>query len=120
MRRVASERLRAASLVEAVVAAVVLLVVFAATLKLLPQLTLREDDALAIAEAEYRAGYAFERYASGLWPEGTYVEVYSGGEITAVVEPYRDYDDMQVVTVVVRIDGSRKRITCRKVVEWQE
>ena len=37
MRRVASERLRAASLVEAVVAAVVLLVVFAATLKLLPR-----------------------------------------------------------------------------------
>lgn len=54
VKRASGGRLRAASLVEAVVAAVVLLIAFTAAMELLPRLTLRGDDALAVAEAEYR------------------------------------------------------------------
>ena len=74
MRRVkwaSGGRLRAASLVEAVVAAVVLLIAFTAAMELLPRLTLRGDDALAVAEAEYRAMCAFDKYGSGVWPART-------------------------------------------------
>ena len=60
--------LRAASLLEAIVAAVVLLLVFTATMELLPRFTLRNDDALLVAEAEYRVDRAFDTYASGVWP----------------------------------------------------
>lgn len=120
VKRASGGRLRAASLVEAVVAAVVLLIVFTAAMELLPRLTLRGDDALAVAEAEYRAMCAFDKYGSGVWPAGTYVERYGGGEATVRVEPYRQYRDVQLITIEVRIDGSRKRIVHRQLVECAE
>ena len=52
-------RLRAASLLEAVVAAVLFLTAFAAAMELVPRLTVRDDDALLVAEAEYRVGQVF-------------------------------------------------------------
>lgn len=115
-----SRRLRAASLVEAVVAAAVLLIAFMAAMELLPRLTLRGDDALAVAEAEYRAMCAFDKYGSGVWPAGMYVERYGGGEATVCVERYRQYNDVQLITIEVRIDGSRKRIVHRQLVECAE
>ena len=111
VKRASGGRLRAASLVEAVVAAVVLLIAFTAAMELLPRLTLRGDDALAVAEA---------KYGSGVWPAGTYVERYGGGEATVRVEPYRQYRDVQLITIEVRIDGSRKRIVHRQLVECAE
>ena len=117
VKRASGGRLRAASLVEAVVAAVVLLIAFTAAMELLPRLTLRGDDALAVAEAEYRAMCAFDKYGSGVWPAGTYVERYGGGEATVRVEPYRQYNDVQLITIEVRIDGSRKRIVHRQLVD---
>lgn len=62
VKRASGGRLRAASLVEAVVAAVLLLIVFTAAMELLPRLTLRGDDALAVAEAEYRATNTDQAY----------------------------------------------------------
>ena len=120
VKRASGGRLRAASLVEAVVAAVLLLIVFTAAMELLPRLTLRGDDALAVAEAEYRAVCAFDKYGSGVWPAGTYIERYGGGEATVRVEPYRQYRDVQLITIEVRIDGSRKRIVHRQLVECAE
>lgn len=120
VKRASGGRLRAASLVEAVVAAVLLLIAFTAAMELLPRLTLRGDDALAVAEAEYRAMCAFDKYGSGVWPAGTYVERYGGGEATVRVEPYRQYRDVQLITIEVRIDGSRKRIVHRQLVECAE
>ena len=120
LRRPSAGKLRAAALVEAVVAAVVLLIAFTATMELLPRLTLRDDDAPAVAEAEYRARCLCDKYASGLWPAGTYVERYDGGVATVRVEPYRQYNDVQLLTIEVRIDGSRKRIVHRQLVECAE
>ena len=51
---------------------------------------------------------------------GTYVERYGGGEATVRVEPYRQYRDVQLITIEVRIDGSRKRIVHRQLVECAE
>ncbi|WP_417012987.1 hypothetical protein [Alistipes sp.] len=120
MRALRHRRMRAASLVEAIVAAVVLLIAFAATMELLPRLTLRDDDGLAVAEAECRVAQAFDKYGSGLWPAGEYAERYDGGELTIRVEPYRQYGDLQLITIEVRIDGCRKRILHRQLVEWRE
>ena len=67
-------RLRGASLVEAIVAAVVFLLVFAAVLEILPRLTVRGDDTLLLVEADYRMKRAFAKYATGVWPCGEYGE----------------------------------------------
>lgn len=109
-------RLRAASLLEAIVAAVLFLTVFAAVMELVPRLTVRDDDALLVAEAEYRVSRAFDKYASGVWPAGEYAETYDWGAVAIRIEPYREFADLQVVTVSARIDGSRKRITHKQLV----
>lgn len=113
-------RLKGASLLEAIVAAVLFMTVFAAVMELLPRLTVRDDDTLLLAEAEYRVGLAFEKYGTGLWPNGEYAEVYDWGEITLRIESYRDFDDMQVVTITARIDGSQKRITHKQLIQCWE
>lgn len=113
-------RLRGTSLLETIVAAVLFLTVFAAVMELLPYLTVRNDDALLVAEADYCVGRAFDKYATGLWPCGEYVETYDWGMITVRIEHYRDFVDLQVVIVLARIDGSRKRITLKQLIECRE
>lgn len=113
-------RLRGASLLEAIVAAVLFLTVFAAVMELLPRLTVRDDDALLVAEADYRVGRAFDKYATGLWPSGEYAEAYDWGAVTVRIDAYRGFPDLQVVTVSARIDGSRKRITLKQLVECRD
>lgn len=41
-------------------------------------------------------------------------------EASVRVEPYRQYNDVQLITIEVRIDGSRKRIVHRQLVECAE
>lgn len=116
-RAVVGRRLRGSSLLEAIVAAVLFLTVFAVAMELLPRLTVRDDDALLVAEADYRVGRVFDKYGSGVWPCGEYVETYYWGTVTVRIERYRDFADLQLVTVAARIDGSRKWITLKQLVE---
>lgn len=113
-------RVRAASLLEAIVAAVLFLTVFAAVMELLPHLTVRNDDALRVAEADYRAGQAFEKYGTGLWPCGEYAQPCDWGVVTISIGSYRDFEDLQVITVTARIAGSRKRIVHKQLVRCRE
>lgn len=113
-------RLKGASLLEAIVAAVLFLTVFAAVMELLPRLTVRDDDALLVAEADYHVGRAFEKYGTGLWPCGEYVEAYDWGEVRVQIEVYRDFEAMQAVEITARINGSRKRIAHKQVIECGE
>lgn len=119
-RAVVGRRLRGSSLLEAIVAAVLLLTVFAAVMELLPHLTVRDDDALLVAEADYRVGRAFDKYGSGVWPCGEYAETYDWGAVTVRIERYRDFADLQLVTVEARIPGSAKRIVHKQLVECRE
>ena len=113
-------RLKGASLLEAIVAAVLFLTVFAVVMELLPRLTVRDDDALLVAEADYRVGRASDKYATGMWPCGDYAEAYDWGTVMVWVEAYRGFSDLQVVTVSARIDGSRKRIALKQLVECRD
>lgn len=103
--------LRGTSLLETVVAAVLFLTVFAATMELLPRLTLRGDDSLLVAEARYRLECAYGKYASDRWPCGTYAEPYDGGVVEVRIEPYRDFADVRLLTCEACIPGRREPLT---------
>lgn len=115
--RVPGGTLRGASLLETVVASAVFLILFALTLGMLPRLAVRDDDGIRIAEAEYRTERAAERYGTGLWPDGEYVERYGWGEVVVRTESCGAFADVQAVTVRARIDGSRRSIVLRRLVE---
>lgn len=112
--------LRAASLLEAIVAAVIFLLVFTLTLEQVPRLMLRGDDAWQMIEAERRLARAFDKYGSGAWPEGTYTEGYEGGEVRVRIEPYRGSEKVRALTVEVRVDGNDKTIERKQLIEWYE
>lgn len=109
--------LRGSTLPEAVIASMIFLTLFVQTLGMLPQLAVRDDDALLVAEAEYCTERAAERYSSGLWPDGEYAERYAWGGIAILAEPYAAYPDVQVVTIRTHIDHSQRRIVLRRMVE---
>lgn len=112
--------IKGASLLEAIVAAVIFMTVFAAVMEVMPRLSVRDDDALLVAEAEYRTARACDKYNTGLWPCGEYTERYEWGEITVRIAPYRDFGDIQVVTATARITGSRKRVSIQNLIECPE
>lgn len=110
-------KLKGASLLEVIVAAVFFLTVFAAVMELLPRLTVRRDDALLVAAAEYDLGRAFGKYGTGLWPWGEYVEVHDWGTICVKISPYRDFGDMHQIGIEARIEGSSKCVGFKQIVE---
>lgn len=112
--------LKGASLLEAIVAAAFFLTIFAVVLELLPRITVRDDDALLVAEAEYRTGRAYTKYATGGWPCGEYTESYDWGELTIYIAFYRNVRNVQLVKIRARIDGSRKNIVYQQLVECHE
>ncbi len=91
-------KLRAASLLEAIVASALFMTVFALSLELLPKLTV-SGDGLAAAGLRRTVESARRKYATGLWPAGEYTELYDCGRATIVIVPYRDFDDVATLRI---------------------
>lgn len=108
--------LKGASLLEAVVASVLFLIVFLTTMELLPRMTVRDDEGVWAVEADYRMMRAFDKYATGLWPAGEYAEEYAWGNVIVKIAPYRTLDDLQTVEVTARVNGVRRRIVHRQII----
>ena len=91
--------LRAASLMEAIVASTVFMTVFALSLELLPRLTVSGSDELAAVEMYHIVESARRKYANGLWPAGEYTESYDCGQAKITIKPYRDFEDMAMLII---------------------
>lgn len=113
-------RLKGATLLEAIVAALLFLLVFTAAMELLPRLTIREDDTLLLTEADYRVRKTFEKYAAACPPCGDYAEAYDWGRIEIRITHYGDFPKLRVVVVKAQIDGSRKTLEHRQLIEWDD
>lgn len=96
---------KGSTLLETVVASVLFLAAFMSVMELLPRIAAGGNDAMLHIEAEYRVGEAFDKYASGLWPCGEYVERYEWGDVAVRIGGYRQYADLQTITVKARIHG---------------
>lgn len=98
-------RLRAASLIEAVVASVLFMTVFALSLELLPKLSVGRGDELAVVGARRIVERARRKYATGLWPAGEYAEYDDDGCALVVIAPYRGCVDVVSVRITVESGG---------------
>ncbi len=98
------------SMIEAIVASLIFLAVFAVSLTTLTGLTLREDEGYVLLEAERALEACASRYGDGTWAENTYTDTFAWGEITTVITGYRDYDGVQQVSMRARLSGSRKTV----------
>ena len=84
----AIKRLPAASLLEAVVASVVLLIVFTASLATVVRLTATPSEGMACVDADYRAACTASEIRQGAFSEGTTERSYGWGTLTVLIEPY--------------------------------
>lgn len=113
----AIKRLPAASLLEAVVASVVLLIVFAASLETVVRLTAGPSDGIVCAEADYRAACTASEIRRGAFSEGKTERSYGWGTLTVLIEPYASCPALWQATLTVKITGGRKRMEYRYLVD---
>lgn len=111
------KRLPAASLLEAVVASVVLLTVFAASLATVVRLTATPSEDVTCVDADYRAACAASEIRRGTFEEGTTELAYSWGTLTLRIEPYAPCPALWQATLTVKIAGGRKKMEYRYLVD---
>ena len=113
----AIKRLPAASLLEAIVASVVLLIVFAASLETVVRLTATPSEGMACVDADYRAACIASEIRQGNFGEGTTKLTYGWGTLTVLIEPYASCPALWQATLTVKIAGGRKRMEYRYLVD---
>ncbi len=112
-------RLRGSSLVETLVAAVIFLVVFAASMEMLARITVSEESAADMISAELQMQRAFDRYVCA--PAGTsHIQEYSWGDIVVSVERYGESRRLNVVEVCSRLKCGGRVLRYRRIVEYEE
>lgn len=120
MGAVNGKTLRANTLVEVLVASVIFLAVFMIGLETLSRLTVRDDEGLVFVEADWRVKECFFEFSDGLHPVGKYDKNYDWGEIQVTIAPYRDYRNLQELTLAATILQNRKRIEYKYIIEIDE
>ena len=113
----AIKRLPAASLLEAIVASVVLLIVFAASLETVVRLTATPSEGMACVDADYRAACIASEIRQGNFGEGTTKLTYGWGTLTVLIEPYASCPALWQATLTVKIAGGRKKIEYRHLID---
>ncbi len=108
--------LKASTLVEVIVASVVFLTIFAISLHTLTRLSVNPREGEMFAEVDCLLRSTFREYADGRHDEGKYTREWERGEITVVVAPYRDYGNLQEITVSTVVN--RKRIEYKHIIEF--
>lgn len=98
-------RLKAASLIETVVASALFMIVFMLSLDLLPALTACGGSNADRIAATAAAGSARLKYATGLWPAGRYAEQYAEVEAEVSITPYGGFDGVMVLKIHVAAEG---------------
>ena len=112
-----SIRLPAASLLEAIVASVVLLIVFAASMETVVRLTATPSEDVACVDADYRAACTASEIRRGAFSEGTTERSYGWGTLRVRIEPYASCPTLWQATLTVKIAGGRKRMEYRYLVD---
>ena len=109
--------LKGSTLIEVITATIIFMVVFIASFSVLSELSPTSDNALELIDADYRTSMIFRDLSSGVHQGGEYNTQYNWGRISATLEPYRTYSDLQLLSIEVTFNHNRKRIIHKYVVE---
>ncbi len=109
--------LKASTLVETIIASVIFMCVFVISLETVSRLTVREDDNTVLVEADYRIKECLREYGDGRHADGQYTREYGWGTIVVLIHPYRDYTDLQELTITAEIGSISKRLEFKYIIE---
>ena len=104
-------------MLDAVVASVGQLLVWAACLEPVVRLTGGPSDGIVCAEADYQAACTASEIRRGAFSEGKTELSYGWGTLTVLIEPYASCPALWQATLTVKITGGRKRMEYRYLVD---
>lgn len=113
----ALKRLPASSLLEAIIASVVLLIVFATSLETVVRLTTGPSEGIVCAEVDYRMACVMSEIRQGAFEKGTTERSYAWGKLTIRIDSYAPCPALWQVTMTVRIGDGRKKMEYRYLVD---
>ncbi|MDR2653238.1 MAG: hypothetical protein LBC68_13190 [Prevotellaceae bacterium] len=109
--------LRAETLIQAIIAALIFMVVFLISLDTVVRITISKSDAYLLVDANYQISSFFAELSDGKHQNGTYTKYFSGGKLSAEISQYKHYPDMQMIVINAEIDKIKKHIIFRHTVE---
>jgi hypothetical protein len=114
------KRLRASTLLETIIASLIFMCVFAISLETVSRLTTRSSDNAVLVEADYRIMECVREYGDGRHADGQYTREYEWGTIVVLLGPYREYADLQQLTVTADVKSLSKHLEFRHIIERDE
>lgn len=112
--------LPASTLVEAIVASVIFLAVFAISLNTVTRLTTGEKDYITMVEVDYAIKSCFREYSGGGHLPGKYNKTYDWGEITIEINPYGNYPELQQLMISADIHNRNKYMEYRHIIHMAD
>ena len=104
-------RLKAASLIEAITASALFMIVFSVSLDLLPKLTVDNADGFDRIAARDMTERARRKYGTGVWPKGRYIERYDDAEAEITLRPHDYFDDVAIMEITARSGRTKTTFT---------
>lgn len=116
----ANSTLRADTLIEAIVASVIFLLVFGISLETISRLSLYHNQDPLFVEVDYRLKSCFEEFSGGSYEYAVYHRKYTWGTITIDIKPYKEYSGIQEITLSAKIKHRLQSIEYRHLVKEKQ
>lgn len=111
-------KLKGSTLVEAIVASAIFLIIFIISLNTLNKIVIAgNSDEYALIEADYNMDICYSVYAGGTFPHGKYPADYSWGTIDVEIKQYGEYTDIDEIVITATINNNHKKMIRRHLVE---
>lgn len=105
---------RASSIIEVIVASLIFMLVFALSLTTLTRLTLRQDEAVLLIEAEKELNKTLKIRENQ--PIGTYIDTFDWGSISTIISDYEKFENIRQIHLRATLTNSRKSLEIRRLV----
>ena len=109
--------LRAETLIQAIISALIFMVIFLISLETIVRITTSEDDAYLLVDADYQISAFFAELSDGKHQNGNYTKYFSNGKLSAEISTFKNYSDLQMIVITADIDKAKKHIIFRHVVK---
>ena len=107
------------SIIEAIVASIIFMVVFLISIDMLTRIATREaDQQVLFMESEMNA--VINKYQSGNYSDDIYKESFEWGDIEIIIQPYKDYSDIKKMNCKAVISKNGKVVRHTSLVKSQK
>ena len=110
----------ALSLIEVIVASVIFLIVFVASLHTIVSLTTLQNDATVYIAADIAVKETYRKYTIGNIDTIKYKKEYSWGNITTELNAYDEYPWINELTIKVELSSGHREIIYRYLIECKD